>query len=223
MKQKPVQNVDLIDLFDQLKREVLLTLNCHAIGEITKFDKDTQLAEVKVSYDRKKLQANSNGDIEEVAVPYPALSDVPVIFLRGKSGDAGLSFPVESGDECILLFNDRDIDNWFEGKKDGVVRSSRLHSMSDAIALVGVSSKDNFIQDFDNQRASLFFGSTRVAVGESKVLIENSSHTLNSLLQELITELQGLTTVGSATTQTISPGNIANLTAIGTKIGELLE
>lgn len=218
---RQTMDVDLLALLELWQRDIMLTLNCHAVGQVQKFNKDNQTVEVQISYDRKFIEDQEDGDPIEVAKPYPLLVDVPVVCLRG--GSAGVTFPIQKGDECLLMFNDRDIDNWFEGKKSGFVRSPRTHSISDAIALVGLSSKESFIQSYDEERASLYNGDTRVAVSADKILIENQTATLNDLIQELVTELQSLTTVGSATTQSISPANVANLTTIATKFEGLLE
>lgn len=212
-----VPDVELRDLLELVKKNIMLSLNCHALGKITKFDKTTQTCEVKISYDRRYTKnTQETGQVDE-EVPYPILSDVPLISLRG--GDSGITFPIAVGDNCLILFNDRDMDNWWSGKTNGLVRSSRLHDMSDALAIVGVSNSKEFIQNYDDQRASIFNGTTRVAVGSDKILIENQLGTLNQHLQELVTVLQGAVISGTA----FNPATISALGATALKIGSLLE
>lgn len=52
-------------------------------------------------------------------VSLPLLVDVPVVSPRG--GGVTLTFPVKTGDECQLIFNDRCIDFWWQS--GGVHRS----------------------------------------------------------------------------------------------------
>jgi len=79
--------------------------------------------------------------------------DVPVIFPG--SGDYALTFPVKQGDECLLIFCERSIDNWNE-KGDVQEQSDyRQHHAADAIAIVGLRSQPNVFDNFDNSHAQL--------------------------------------------------------------------
>lgn len=221
-----IPDVELRDLLELFKRDTLLSVNCHAIGRVKKFNKANQTCEVQISYDKKYMEEDEFGIAQPVKKPYPLLVDIPVISLSG--GESGLTFPIKAGDGCIVLFNDRDIDNWFEGKETGFVRTLRIHSISDGIAIVGIRNKNDFIQAYDDSRASLYNGSTRVAVGESKILIENSITTLNTLLQELIDEIKDIKTRdtipgGTIIEQSISASSILKLATVATKLEGLLE
>src|SRR5260363_73502 len=46
------------------------------------------------------------------AVELPLLGDVPVFFPRG--GGCTLTFPVQKGDECVVVFASRCIDGWWQ-------------------------------------------------------------------------------------------------------------
>jgi hypothetical protein len=105
--------------------------------------------------------------------------------------------------------------------------------------LVGVRSSPNSLFNYDSERASLNNGTTRVAVGAEKILIENELTTLNTQLQSLLTQLTNLTAALATLTVTGVtggggnsgvPANAAAITAIGTNlatiagnIGSLLE
>lgn len=221
-----VPEVELRDLLELFKRDTMLNLNCHAIGEITKFNAAKQTCEVKISYDKKYLEPNEYNEIVAVKKSYPLLVDVPVINLYG--GDAGLTFPIKAGDKCVVLFNDRDIDDWFEGKEEGFVRTSRLHSLTDGFALVGIRNKNNFIDTYDEMRASLYNGDCQVGVGADKILIKNAMYSLNEVLQDLVTEIKNIQTIdtlpnGSQVAKSLQPSTISLIEAAGVKIGELLE
>lgn len=69
----------------------------------------------------------------------PVITDVPVVFPRG--GFGVITFPVAAGDEVLLVFSCRPIDAWWQS--GGVQRPgfSRMHSLSDAFAVIGPASK----------------------------------------------------------------------------------
>ena len=107
-------------------------------------------------------------------------------------GLSSLTFPVLPGDSCVLLFNDRDLDNWFLSGLNTPVNTTRTHHFSDAIALVGIRSLPNVIKTFDPVRAVLSNGAAEVGVGPVLVKVANTAFTLNGLIQELITDIKTL-------------------------------
>lgn len=107
---------------------------------IVAFDPSTQTASVQPAIRRIFT--------DKGAVNLPLCVDVPVIFPSG--GGFHLTFPVAAGDDCILWFSERAIDNWhFDG---GLADPAeyRMHDLSDAIAFVGLNSQVNKIPEFDN-------------------------------------------------------------------------
>ncbi len=188
------------DLLDSLKRDIFLTLNCHSLATINEVEYPTNLN--GVDYPRLTVQATLNysrtvtdADGKQSPLNYPILVNMPVVSLCG--GSTNLTMPIAKGDQALILFNDRDLDNWFAGATSGQVNSTRLHSFSDGIALVGL----NTLSSYDTVRALLTTGLLSVGINPSnnKVLITNdgTSTTLNTLLQNLITAIKGLTVAGS--------------------------
>ena len=120
----------LRSLLATFKQEVFEDLNCHAVGTITAFNATLQTASVQLSIPRVV-----NGKV----IPYPLLTDCPVFVPSG--GGAALTFPIAAGDPCLVLFNDRDLDNWFTTGNMTPPNSNRMHSLSDGLVLVGVRNK----------------------------------------------------------------------------------
>jgi len=81
------------------------------------------------------------------------LTRVPVQVAGG--GSFALSFPIKQGDECLLIFGDRSIDNWFIKGGDQDPVDLRRHALSDAVAIVGIRSKPSKLADYDGDRAVL--------------------------------------------------------------------
>jgi len=215
---------DLADVLNLFQKQILLGLNSHHVGTIQSFDPATQTAQISINYKKTIYAYDGKAQaIVSVLEDYAPLIDVPVLFLKG--GLARLTLPVAQGDECLLLFNDRDIDNWWAGiQSNGQPATPRLHNFSDALAIVGFSSKPNVVQNFDTVRAALRNDQAQVAVGPSLVKVSNNLYTLNQLLQQLLTEVQAITVpVTSAPGVSGTPVNAAAIAATATKIGQLLE
>lgn len=222
-------NPSLQDLLDLVKKDVMMSIACHHVGTIQSFDETKQTAQVTINYKKTYFQRNaSTGLYDPVLVDYPILLDCPCIVLGG--GPASLTFPIQKGDECLMLFNDRDIDNWFQSGQVGPVATPRLHSLSDGFALVGIRSSGKVLSGYDLTRAVLQHGTTVVAVGESLVKIANADFTLNTILQDLVTAINDLVTQTAAITVTgVTPGpgasgvpaNAAAITAIATTLSQV--
>lgn len=216
-------NPELIDLFHEHKRDIMISLNCHAVGIIKKFDPSNQTAQVSISYEKEVLEPDQAGRLVPVAKAYPILADVPVVINSG--GTAGITMPIKSGDSCLILFNDRDIDNWFINGESGPPNSARLHSFSDAIAIVGLRSTKQSIAGYDPENPVVFNGTTKVTVKTSKVRIENAQFQLGAVLGELVDALVSLTTTNTVpgNPAAVNPATITQLNLIKTKLQGLLE
>lgn len=213
----------LPDVLASLKRQILLDFNCCHLATIQSFDGSAKTCTATINYKKTFMQRKDDGKYEPVLIDYPILVDVPVWNPRG--GAAYLNMPIVKGDQALILFNDRDIDNWFAGKLNGDVATPRLHSISDGIALVGLLNASTPDEEYDATRAALGNGSTRVAVSATKVLIENETTTLNNLLGTLIDTINAITTTNCVVGAPValSPASIAALNSVKTQIAGLLE
>lgn len=134
-------------------------------GTIQSFDPATQIASVQLGIKRVFKKEDEEGNEQKRYEALPKLINVPVIFPRG--GGFTLTFPVKKGDECIVIFNERSIDNW---NKNGGVQNPgawRMHDLSDAVCMVGLSSQPNKISGFDANNVQL-----RNDTGDSYVTIK---------------------------------------------------
>lgn len=220
----------LSDLLNLLKKEIFFDLNCHHLATIQSFNSAKQTVTATINYTKTFFQLNStSGLYNAVQQNYPLLIDVPVIVLGG--GPTRLTFPIAKGDQCLLLFNDRNLDNWFQSGQVGPVANSRAHSFSDGLALIGPNSLNSLIASYDSTRALLTNGTAKVGINpnNNKLTLTNGT-SLNTLLQNLCTQLQTLTTAlaaltvaGVATGGGTSgiPVNAVTITNVGTQIGTI--
>lgn len=222
--------VSLSDLLNLLKKEIFFDLNCHHLATIQSFDSVKQTVTATVNYSKTIFELNeTSGVYNPIQVSYPLLVDVPIIIIGG--GTVRMTFPIKKGDQCLVLFNDRNIDNWFQSGQAGPVATSRAHSFADGIALVGPNSLASTIAAYDATRALLTNGTVKLGINPSnnKLVLTNGT-SLNTLLQNLCTQLQALTTALAALTVSgvttgagVSgvPVNAATISNVGTQIGTI--
>lgn len=108
--------------------------------KVISFDASKQTVSVQPMI---KVTLNAGG-----SMPLPVLVDVPVKFPRG--GGFAVTFPIIAGDEGIVIISDRCIDGWYQSGSLSDPLDLRLHDLSDAFFLAGVSSLPNVIKSFDS-------------------------------------------------------------------------
>lgn len=223
-------NLTIADLLMFFKKELFLSLNCHHIGTIQEFDPTDQTCRATINYKKTLYKDNGSGIREVYYEDYPVLVDAPAIILSG--GGANLTFPIAPGDECLCIFNDRDIDNWFASGQTMENETGRMHSFTDGIVLVGLRSLAKKIGSYDTNHAQLSWGNAKLGITAEKVLVSNTTNTLNDLLQELITQVKTLseqcsqikvTAVSGGPPESMSgpPSNASDIAAVGTELSSI--
>ena len=124
-----------------LKQNILSSLHCALPGTVVSYDAETQTAVIQPAVKRRAEQRDgfarsvSGRNYRTVPdVPLPLLRDVPVFM--------PVSFEVNPGDACLVIFVDCDIDAWFESGDTEVPESNRMHSLSDGFAFVGFRTRE---------------------------------------------------------------------------------
>jgi len=198
----------MADLILEAKRDVKYSINCVQLGTVESYLSTTNMARVSINF-KRKLADGSLAD-------YPVLADCPVFIPSG--GNSSLTFPITKGDQCIILFNDRNIDNWYLKGEVKEPATSRCHDIADGIVLVGV-------RNLITAAASNTPPSNSVCIdgGLKKVSVKNTVTDLKTLIDSLITILDGFVTVGSATTQTTNPATKALLITLKAQFATLLD
>ncbi len=191
MSNQPIQQVpdpDLRALLNAHKREISETLNCHQVGEIVSFNAALQTVSVKIAMNKQVVDYTKNPPAY-VFVPYPVLTDCPVYFAGGAAGH--LTIPVTAGDPCLILFNDRDLDNWFAGGANTPPNSSRTHDLSDGLVLVGFRNKAAALASFYADGAELTGAGGRLRIAD-KVALDGALSSLKDVLNAVTTALTAL-------------------------------
>ena len=122
---------------EALRKDFLFSLHCAMPGIVESFDPETQTVTVQPANDQ-----------------LPLLRDVPVFFPGTRS--SAITWMIEPGDECLVIFADSAIDRWFDSGEPAEPPSDRAHDLSDAFAFVGFRSRPNALQNFPSEPS--FFG-----------------------------------------------------------------
>lgn len=199
LQQKSIIEPELADVLANFKQDIFATLHSIKVGQIFSFDPSRKTAEVQILFKR----VLPSGEIQS----YPLLVDCPVYTPQG--GGGALQFPIAAGDQCLVLFADRRLDEWFQNGGEAAPGDGRMHDISDAIALVGINALNSTLPDYPTDKIVLSYMGTTfemtstgwkfVAPGgaeidlDTLVTIKNNATTLNTLLTNFITLLETLT------------------------------
>jgi hypothetical protein len=100
-------------------------------GKVVKYDPAKCEADIKPYGKFKK----PNGEWLE----YPQLNHVPVLFQQSCAQDFAIVYPVNPGDECLILVQEQTLDVW---RGAGAASDNDLRfDLTNAVALVGLYSK----------------------------------------------------------------------------------
>lgn len=129
------------------------------------FNPDARTASLQVTV--QALATNQNG--VETWLDLPPLLDCPVLFPGGKG--LSLTFPLDPGDEVLVLFASRCIDNWWQS--GGIQRQAelRMHDLSDGFCFPQPLSLPNATA---RAPVSMDAAELRNAAGTTKIRLMNN-------------------------------------------------
>ena len=146
-------DLDLKNLLDRFAKGFLQKINCVKVGKISSFDATNQTATVEID-------------------GYPTLANVPVSFICG--ANFSIQIPVESGDDCIVLFSDADLDNWIEGKGAEPAFGQDAHGLNGAVALLGIKNILTKIDNYITSGIRVKYKDTVLEVTDSGVFVDGN-------------------------------------------------
>lgn len=140
-------------------------LNCVKIGIIQEFYPENLTAQVLLS-NKKLIGLNPNGTQN--------IKDYPPIYSKVCYCCPFVTYPIKKGDECVLLFSDRELETWFINGQTNGDKYPRMHDLTDAIAIVGIRSLPKMIQILADC-LNLFYGNSNIALSEDHINITSST------------------------------------------------
>lgn len=155
-------------------------------GKIDVYDPKTGSASIDVMMSRKDAQT---GQIKQWA----GLLDVPVMQLSGAAG--GVNIPIAQGDDCLVIFADRDIDNWYATGAAQVPASPRIHSLADGFAIVGVRPLTKPPIRPDYLATGIYRDATQISIKGNKVAVKNGTTDLKAILDAIISHIDSISVI----------------------------
>ena len=157
---------DLTKLLKTFGRNLADQFNCHRVGRITAFDSNTLICKVKL-LDKFIF----NGTEED----YVEFTNMPLLIYATET--AGLTLGNVVGAECLVHFNDTDIDNWLETGEAYAPNSLRQHDFADGF--VELRPFDHLAAQkisYDAQGVALYNNGTKVQLkDDGSAVITNGS------------------------------------------------
>lgn len=140
---------DQQNALNALAKSISSSMRVSLPGIIESFNPETVTCVVRPAI----MGSAQDGSGKHVSKEIPLLLDVPVIFPRG--GGCTITFPVNAGDECLVVFSDRCIDFWWQsgGVQDPI--DQRQHDLSDAFAIVGPQSQAKKISNISTNSVQI--------------------------------------------------------------------
>lgn len=116
-------------IYENLINEAMFRTRCCIPCVIQSYNNNKRTVECQPAIREKII--NEDGTVQYVNLPI--LVNVPVVF--PSCGSFEIDLPIVPGDECLVLFSDLSIDNfWLKGNVQNPVEVRR-HDLSDGIAI----------------------------------------------------------------------------------------
>lgn len=164
---------DLINLLKSVINKVGLELNCVRVGIIQSFNDEDLTAEVLIA-NKKTIGINKDGTQKT--------RDYALVTAKICYCCPFITYPLVKGDECILLFNDRELESWFitgEVQPEGY---QRMHDLTDCIAIVGLRSLAKMIQIVADT-LHIFYGNSDIQITDDSITTTTQSYNINGQTQ----------------------------------------
>lgn len=159
-------------ILDNNKRDTATELNCVRIGIVKAVYYDSLTVDVLIANKRTKA-INLDGTLE--------VEDFPLIRANIVYCNPFSTFPINIGDECVLLFNDRELESWFLNGEVNAETHPRMHSLTDAIAIMGIRSLPKMIEVMTNA-LHLFYSASQIILNDSSITLNATDININGNL-----------------------------------------
>jgi len=141
-----ILNNTIENLANAIIEQVFKNFNCVKIGKISKFYSQDKTADIEILTKQKR----NDGTLQNIAILKKCL------VLGNK-----ITIPIEEGEQVVVLFNDFDLNSYFETGEAQEAYSVRKHDLSDGIVLMGLNSLINAI-NYDNSAICLNYQQTKI-------------------------------------------------------------
>ena len=160
-------------------------LNCLRIATVVEFHPEDLTVTVNL-LNKKILGMNKDGT--------PNVRDYALIRAKVCFCNPYITNPINVGDDCIVLFSDREIESWFINGDAQPVNYTRMHDMTDAFAIFGIRSLPKMIEIVADclhltHPTKVLADNFHASNGASGNLVDSQGKTLATVVDGIITEI----------------------------------
>ena len=154
-----------IQTLDGLKRQTAYELNCMRIGIVQNVYYEDLTVDVLIA-NKKTLSLNQDGTQN--------VRDFPLIRANIVYCNPFETFPINQGDECIILFSDRETESWFINGDVNPEAYPRMHDITDAVAIFGIRSLPKMIQILTDA-VHMFYGASELIMKQAEMNLKSTT------------------------------------------------
>lgn len=188
---------DLSAVIKYTNNSILQKLNCIKPAIVQSFDAESLTVNVQIA-EKKIIGINKDGTNK--------VADYPEIKAKICYACPFITYPIEQGQECLLLFSDREIESWFITGQAQTPSYTRMHSITDAFAIFGIRSIPQMIQ-IASDCLNLFYKNSNLQLKENNIVI----NTNKIMLGEISCIEDGTYTITNGTQITTKNGIITSI------------
>lgn len=174
-----IRNVlgDDSQLYENIIKKVNFNLRCCIPGVIQQYDPKTNTASIQPAI-REEI-VNEDNTVQYMNLPI--LVNVPIIFPSCSIGS--IKMLLKQGDECLVLFSDLSIDNFWKYANVQNPIEVRRHDLSDGIAIPCVLSQPNTKQ-FNGTGIEITSGVSKISITNNGITFSDQNGTIT--LEQII-------------------------------------
>jgi hypothetical protein len=174
-----IRNVlgDDSQLYENIIKKVNFNLRCCIPGVIQQYDPKTNTASIQPAI-REEI-VNEDNTVQYMNLPI--LVNVPIIFPSCSIGS--IKMLLKRGDECLVLFSDLSIDNFWKYANVQNPIEVRRHDLSDGIAIPCVLSQPN-TKPFNGTGMEITSEDSKISITKDGITFSDKNGTIT--LEQMI-------------------------------------
>ena len=163
---------DLGLITDASINNAMSELNCMKIGIIQSFNPEEMTVRVQIA-NKKQIGTQDNGD--------GIYKDYPLVYAKVCFCNPFITYDIQAGEECLLFFADDELESWFINGDINTTNHTRIHNITDAVAVCGIRSLPKMITMLQNC-INLFYGTSNIEINENTININATNVNINGTL-----------------------------------------
>ena len=148
---------------ENMAKSVMNDIHTALPGKIMSFSPEKGTAVVKPA--GKYLTSDG------VSLEYPVISGAPLMFPYCGTASVGLTFPVKTGDDCLIIVSETDLDEWLSGAES---EAPLRYDLTSAIVIPGLMPVGNAAMAKANARDAVVIisGAAEIVIANGKIDIK---------------------------------------------------